>query len=132
MEDGGFEVRVPITQAQDIVEARKRGRALALQLGFSTTDATLVAAAISELARNIVTYAGEGEIALDRTADNSLILIARDEGPGIPDPELAVQAGYSTSRSLGLGLAGVRRIADRMEIQSNSAGTTITVWKTKT
>lgn len=126
-----FEIHVPISQVQDIVEARKRGRALALQLGFSPTDATLIAAAISELARNIVTYAGEGEIVLDRTANDALVLIARDEGPGIPDPELAMKPGYTTSRSLGLGLAGVRRIADRMEIESNSTGTTVMVWKTK-
>jgi serine/threonine-protein kinase RsbT len=128
--DGGnSEVRVSIACAEDVVVARQRGRALAGELGFSPSEATLIAAAISELARNIVKYAGSGEILLRRGADSMLLMVAHDDGPGIPDPKAALQPGYSTSGGLGLGLPGVRRIADLFEIVSNSHGTTVTVGK---
>ena len=116
---------------EDVVEARQQGRALAAALGFSPSEATLFAAAISELARNIVTYAGQGEISIGRTSDSSLLLVARDRGPGIADVDTALRSGYSTSGGLGLGLAGVRRIADHFEIESNSNGTTVTLVKAR-
>jgi serine/threonine-protein kinase RsbT len=130
-EGGNSEMRVPIACAEDVVVARQRGRALADELGFSPSEATLIAAAISELARNIVKYAGTGEMVLRRGADSMLLMIARDDGPGIPDPKAALQPGYSTSGGLGLGLPGVRRIADFFEIVSNSHGTTVTVGKSR-
>ena len=126
-----FEIRVSISSVEDVVEARQQGRTLATALGFSPSEATLIAAAISELARNIVTYAGEGEISIGRTSDSSLLLVARDRGPGIADVETAMRSGYSTSGGLGLGLAGVRRIADHFEIESNSTGTTVTLVKAR-
>lgn len=129
--DGNAEVRVPIASTEDVVVARQRGRALAAELGFSPSEATLIAAAISELARNIVKYAGSGEVLLRRNGDSTLLVVARDNGPGIPDTRAALEPGYSTSGGLGLGLPGVRRIADLFEIVSNSGGTTVTVGKNK-
>jgi serine/threonine-protein kinase RsbT len=127
---GNFELRVPISCAEDVVEARKQGRILAADLGFSPSEGTMIAAAISELARNIVTYAGRGEIVLRDDAD-CMVVIAQDQGPGIPDTQAALRPGYSTSGGLGLGLPGVRRIADHFEIASNSKGTRVTLRKKK-
>jgi serine/threonine-protein kinase RsbT len=125
------ELRVAIASSEDVVVARQRGRALAAELGFSASEATLIAAAISELARNIVKYAGRGEVLLHRNDDGMLLMVARDQGPGIPDVRAALQPGYSTSGGLGLGLPGVRRIADLFEIVSNARGTTVIVGKSK-
>jgi serine/threonine-protein kinase RsbT len=129
------ETRVPIRSDLDILSARQKGRALAAELGFSSSSLTLVATAISELARNIVLYARRGEIVLARIeADgrSGIVVTARDEGPGIPDINLAMQSGYSTSGSLGLGLPGVRRLMDEFEIVSElRKGTTVTAKKWK-
>lgn len=126
---------VPIASDLDIVAARQRGRLLALELGYSATEATLVATAISELARNIVLYARRGEIALVSANDRArrgIVIVARDEGPGIADVPRAITGGYTTSGGLGLGLPGVRRLMDEFEISSQPGkGTTVTVksWK---
>lgn len=133
--DADPEFCVPVASVNDIVTARLQGRALAQRLGFSTGEATLVATAISELARNIVQYAGSGDILL-RTATNGtrrgIVVVARDRGPGIADLKLAVRSGYSTSGGLGLGLPGVRRIVDDFQIASSREdGTTVTVTKWK-
>jgi serine/threonine-protein kinase RsbT len=130
--DGGVvELRVPIVSTDDVVVARQRGRALAAATGFSTSEATLIAAAISELARNIVKYATPGEIVLRRDTNGTLTIVARDEGPGIPDVSAALRPGYSTSGGLGLGLPAVRRIADSFSIASSPAGTIVTICKSK-
>jgi len=84
---------VPINADGDLVRAREQGRVLAGQLGFTQGDLTLVATAISELARNIVRYARRGEIVLRRAEDGGvpgIVIIARDEGPGIPDVDRAI------------------------------------------
>jgi len=129
------ETVVPIRADSDIVTARQQGRALASFVGFSSTDATLIATAISELARNIVLYATGGEIALAAVEDSGrpgVIVVARDKGPGIPDVRRATAGGYSTSGGLGLGLAGVRRLMDEFEIVSEvGSGTTVTARKWK-
>jgi serine/threonine-protein kinase RsbT len=126
-------VVVAVAADIDVVSARRQGRILAEQLGFSASEATLVATAISELARNIVLYAGTGEIVIERIngADRSgLSIVARDRGPGITDIKLAVGQGYSTSGGLGLGLPGVRRIMDEFDVESEPGhGTTVTVVK---
>lgn len=131
--DVDAEYRVPVASVNDIVTARLQGRTLAEQLGFSPGEATLVATAISELARNIVQYAGNGDIVLRSTLNGSrrgIVVVARDRGPGIADIKLAVRSGYSTSGGLGLGLPGVRRIVDEFQIVSNRQdGTTVTVTK---
>ena len=125
--------QVPIKSDVDIVAARQNGRALATQMGFTGSDLTVIATAISELARNIVVYAGTGEILLSaarRGAKTGIVIIARDQGPGIPDISLAMQDGYSTGKSLGLGLPGARRLMDEFEIVSEvGSGTTITMKK---
>lgn len=128
------EILVPIKCDLDIVTARQRARAMAAELGFQAIDLTLIATAISELARNIVNYARQGEIVLrpihGKNGKRGLMVIARDEGPGIPNISRALQDGYSTSGSLGLGLPGTRRLMDEFEIISEpSAGTTITARK---
>jgi len=129
------EITVPIASDLDIVTARQWGRTLAVQLGYSPTEATLIATAISELARNIVLYAKRGEIWL-RVANGEsrpgVVVVARDEGPGIADVPRAIAGGHSTSGGLGLGLSGVRRLMDEFEIISEPRkGTTVTIkrWK---
>jgi len=129
------EVSVRISSDFDLVRAREQGRVLAGELGFTQSDLTLVATAISELARNIVRYARRGEIVLRRAEDGGvpgIVIIARDEGPGIPDVNRAMEPGYSTAGGLGLGLPGVRRIMDKFEIVSEVGhGTVVTVTKWK-
>jgi serine/threonine-protein kinase RsbT len=127
------EIQVTISSDQDIVAARQKGRSLALELGFSSGDATLIATAISELARNIVSYAGSGLIALKDVQGSSRVGItvtASDNGPGIPNVSQALRDGFSTSGSLGLGLPGVRRLMDEFEIASKPGqGTRVVVKK---
>jgi serine/threonine-protein kinase RsbT len=127
------ETRVPIRSDADIVTARQQGRALAGKLGFTGSDLTVIATAISELGRNILTYAGSGDILLrpaHTTGKRGIIVVARDEGPGIPDIALAMQDSYSTSNSLGLGLPGTRRMMDEFAIDSVvGRGTTVVVKK---
>ncbi|MGH7567628.1 MAG: anti-sigma regulatory factor [Gemmatimonadales bacterium] len=127
------ELRVAIASDTDIVVARQQGRALAARLAFSPSDLTVIAAAISEIARNIVEYASRGEIILtlaEKGDRQGICVVAKDEGPGIPDIPLALEDGYSTSGSLGLGLPGARRLMDEFEIQSaNGQGTTVTMRK---
>jgi serine/threonine-protein kinase RsbT len=129
------EIRVAINSDQDIVAARQKGRALAIELGFSTGDATLIATSISELARNIVSYARKGEITLKVVQGSSrqgISIVASDRGPGIWDIRQAMKDGFSTSGSLGLGLPGVRRLMDEFEISSEPGrGTIVTVKKWK-
>lgn len=127
------EIIVHIRLESAIVDARQKGRELASQLGFSSSELTTIATAISELARNIVDYAGNGEIKLNLTQQDGkqgIVIVARDNGPGIPDIDRAMQDGYSTGGSLGLGLPGTRRLMDDFEIVSEvGKGTMITVKK---
>lgn len=127
------EKAVPIATDADIVAARQEGKTLASSLSFSPSDLTVIAAAISELARNIYSYAGKGEIVMglvERNGRRGIAVMARDEGPGIPNVDLALQDGYSTSGSLGLGLPGVRRLVDEFEIETEvGRGTLVTFRK---
>ena len=131
--DGKTEVRVPIRADIDIVTARQQGRALAQQIGFAGSNLTVIATAISELGRNILAYAGSGVIILRPghfAGRRGIVIVAQDMGPGIADIELALQDGFSTSMSLGLGLPGTRRLMDEFEIVSVvDKGTTVTVKK---
>src|SRR5437868_10029196 len=115
---------IPIRTVADIVTARQHGRELALQSGFSETESTLIATIISELARNIVLYAQTGEIVLGKAGggenQRGVIIISRDNGPGIPDVQRALVGGYSTSGGLGLGLSGVRRMVDEFYIDTGT------------
>lgn len=129
------EMRVPIRSEYDIVTARHRVKEICTALDFSSGEQTLVATAVSELARNIVEYAGSGEMIMgmtDNKTEKGIFIIAKDEGPGIPNIELAMKDGYSTSKGLGLGLPGCKRIMDEFDIVSRKGkGTTVTVKKWK-
>lgn len=127
------EVLVHVSSDADVVAAREKGRELSARLGFSSIDLTLIVTAISEVARNILLYAREGEIVLRLDEDGGrpgILVLARDEGPGIPDVEMAMRDSYSTGNGLGLGLPGARRLMDEFEIRSEvSKGTTIVMKK---
>ncbi|MDE3058350.1 MAG: anti-sigma regulatory factor [Bacteroidota bacterium] len=127
------EIRVSIASDADIVIARQQGRALAEKLGFSATDQTIIATAISEVARNIIKFAKHGEIIVEVIAKSSIRGIrvtARDQGPGIADIQLALQDGYTTGNGLGMGLPGCKRLMDELEIKSaKGKGTTVTMKK---
>ncbi len=128
-------LRLSIRSEYDIVIARQQVRELCTTLHFSTGEQTLVATCVSELARNIVEYAGSGEMIMglaDEKGKKCIVIIAEDNGPGIPDIELAMKDGYSTSKGLGLGLPGCKRIMDEFAIVSKiGKGTTVTVKKWK-
>jgi serine/threonine-protein kinase RsbT len=127
------EIRVAIRTDADVVTARQEARSMGAGLGFSSTDLTLLATAISEVARNITAYAGEGEVMLRRVEQNGrrgIEVLAVDEGPGIDDVELAMQDGYTTGNGLGLGLPGTRRLVDDFDLQTTpGAGTTVRLVK---
>ena len=130
------ESQTEINSATDIVTARQRGRSLALELGFNGADVTLIAAAISEVARNIVDHAKKGQILMSSVHNSSnggkrgIQIIARDEGPGIRDVAQAMQYGYSTRKGLGVGLPGAKWLMDEFDIASEiGRGTTITMKK---
>jgi len=129
----GDDVVVDIDDPDDIVAARKAGHQLALDLGFSLTDVTMIATAISEVARNITSYAGHGIIRVavaDREGRKALVVRAEDDGPGIADIERALEDGYSTGHALGMGLPGARRLMDRLVVQSTLGhGTVVEMWK---
>src|SRR5919106_1686261 len=116
----------PLQTALDLEEAlalldRRKERALAARLGFSRTDATLIATAISEIGRNILVHAGAGEVAIAETAQDDLLgieVVARDSGPGIPDVEAALSEGYATGNGLGHGHPGAKRLMDEFSIET--------------
>lgn len=124
---------VIIASDMDVVSARQAGRELAAQAGFSQGDQTVIAAAISEIARNILMYARRGEVKLRLVMDpdrSGVIIVASDQGPGIPDIDRYLQDGVSTSGGLGLGLGGAKRLMDDFVIDSvPGTGTTITMKK---
>jgi serine/threonine-protein kinase RsbT len=124
---------VDVNNSDDIVAARQAGHELARQLGFSLTDVTMIATAISEIARNITSYAGRGEVRVGlqyRDGRQALVVRAEDDGPGIADVERALEDGYSTGRGLGLGLPGARRLMDRLIVESAPGkGTVVEMWK---
>ncbi|MBI3622137.1 MAG: anti-sigma regulatory factor [Nitrospirae bacterium] len=127
------DMQVGISTSADIVTARQRGRELASELGFSGSDLTVLATAISEVARNIIEHAKEGEVILEPTHNGSkqgILIIASDRGPGIPDVDRALQDGYSSGKGLGLGLPGAKRLMDEFKVVSEvGKGTTVTMKK---
>jgi serine/threonine-protein kinase RsbT len=128
---------IGIRSSSDIVTARQQGRALAIELGFEGGDTTLIVTVIAEAARNIVDYAKEGEIlikAIQQGDKAGILIVARDTGPGIPDVEGAVQYGCSTRKGLGMGLPGIKWLADEFEIVSQvGKGTRVSMkkWKSR-
>jgi len=123
---------IPIQSDADVVTARQRAREMAGALELTSTDQTLLATAISEVARNITAYAGHGEVRLSviRHDDgrSGIKVVARDEGPGIENLELAMRDGYTSGTGLGLGLPGARRLVDDFKIETAPGhGTTVTL-----
>jgi serine/threonine-protein kinase RsbT len=129
------EARITINSSADIVTARGLGREMAINIGFSVVDQTKITTAISELARNIVTYAGKGRVTIkkirrDEDGKQGIEVKCTDKGPGIENVELALKGGYSTSGSLGLGLSGAKKLMDEFEIKSKPGkGTTVVIRK---
>ena len=127
------EARVRVTVDADVVTARQKGREIAARAGFTATELTVIATAISEIARNIVKFAQRGEIVIrmiDEPARCGVTVVARDVGPGIVNVSDAMQDGYSTYRGLGLGLPGARRLMDEFDVASEvGKGTTVTMAK---
>ena len=127
------DVRVAIRTDADVVTARQEARTMGAGLGFSSTDLTLLATAISEVARNITTYAGSGVVTLRTVHEREregIEVVASDDGPGIEDVELAMQDGYSSRNGLGLGLPGTRRLVDDFELATQpGVGTTVRLVK---
>lgn len=112
---------VEILTEWDIVAARQLGRNVAKELGFGTVDQARITTAISELARNIYLYAGQGRIEIQQLTENGLkgiLIIAADQGPGIPDIRKVMEDGFSTSGGLGAGLPGVKRLMDEFKIET--------------
>jgi serine/threonine-protein kinase RsbT len=123
---------IPIESDADVVTARQEARSMAGDLELTSTDQTLLATAISEVARNITTYATRGEVELSVVRDDNgragIKVIARDQGPGIENLELALQDGYTSGGGLGLGLPGARRLVDDFNIETAPGqGTTVTL-----
>ena len=125
------EMIFPIGSLPDVVKARRRVLEIALEMGFAHAEATKVAVVVSELGRNIERYAGSGSITVITDTDQCFIqIVAQDEGPGIPDVERVLAGGYSTSKGLGLGISGSRRLVDEFDVQSEvGVGTTIKALK---
>jgi serine/threonine-protein kinase RsbT len=127
------EVVVEIASDADLVPARAEARTLALRLGFSRTDATLIATAVSEVARNIVVHVGKGQLVMRPVFEDrryGLVAVASDEGPGIRDLDAALAEGNASRGGLGLGLPGARRLMDEFEVVCGPVrGTVVTMTK---
>jgi serine/threonine-protein kinase RsbT len=127
------ETSVPVRVDADIVVARQRAHEVAVGVGFSSTEATVIATAVSEIARNIVRFARRGEVTFTIVSDGDeagVMVVARDVGPGIPDIDLAMRVGYTTYGGQGLGLPGSRRLMDEFQVSSEiGRGTTVTMTK---
>jgi serine/threonine-protein kinase RsbT len=129
---GEAQERISIESDADVVTARQRARQLAIELDMTSTDQTLLATAISEVARNITAYAQRGEVVLETVRDGrgrrGIRVVARDAGPGIEDLDRALTDGFTTGGGLGLGLPGARRLVDEFDIESAvGVGTTVTL-----
>ena len=124
-----------VRSESDVIVALSKLREDALGLGFSNHDVTRVVTAASELAHNILKYAGTGDISFSKLVDGGKLgvkCVARDKGPGIADLKLALADNYSSSGTLGMGLPGVKRLVDDFEVSSQvGVGTTVAfkVWK---
>ena len=126
------ETRLSVDQEADVVAVRQKGRELAASVGISNSELTVVATAISEIARNIIAYTQKGEIVLKTVQQGKrrgLIVIAHDDGPGIADLNLAMRDGFSTGKTLGLGLPGARRLMDDFEIVSELGKGVTVQWR---
>ena len=123
-------VTVAIKNESDIVAARQAGRQMLRELGFSSVDQTRLATAISELTRNVIKYAGEGECRIIDESNPVMIqvkIVVEDHGSGIPDIDEAMTVGFSTGNSMGAGLPGTQRLVHDFYIESEPGHTEVTV-----
>lgn len=131
--NGESEKTFPINSDKDLIEIRDFGRSLACRIGFEGKDQTLIATALSEICRNVIEYAGSGQVHIKHGRDKNpegIVIEITDDGPGIENIKLALQEGYSTGKGLGVGLPGARRIMDEFEIHSEVGnGTTVVMSK---
>jgi serine/threonine-protein kinase RsbT len=122
-----------LREESDVVMARKHAREFATLAGLSECAIEAVVTATSEIAHNVVIHARTGELyfgSVERNHGRGVLIVVRDEGPGIPDREQALQDGYSTGIGLGLGLSSAKRLMDEFELVSAAgAGTTVTMKK---
>jgi serine/threonine-protein kinase RsbT len=122
-----------VTRDADVVTARQQGRTIAAKAGFTATELTVIATAISEVARNIVKFARRGQVVVRYISEQGrqgVSIVARDSGPGIPDLNEALRDGFSTYQGLGLGLPGARRLMDEFDIVTEvGKGTTVSMTK---
>lgn len=129
------EKSVLLKDEYDIVTARSLGKQMAAEIGLGMVDQSRIATAVSELARNIIVYAGKGVVNfqwIEEEKRNGLEIMAIDSGPGIADLELAMSEGYTSGGGLGIGLPGTKRLMDEFEIQSEvGRGTTVIIRKWK-
>jgi serine/threonine-protein kinase RsbT len=121
-------LRIPINKEIDVLIARREIKSESERIGFRWIDQTRIATAVSELARNIIKHAYRGEVIVNRD-ENGIEIVFLDEGPGIPDIEQAMEKGYSTTNSLGIGLIGAKHLMDDFKIEGDDKGTKITTYK---
>ena len=113
--------RRPIQTSEDVVTVRQTVRQRAVELGFNLVDQTKIVTAASELARNTLQYGGGGTLRIEEVKDGArrgLRLTFEDNGPGIPNLELAMKDGYTTGNGLGLGLSGAKRLSNEFHLES--------------
>ncbi len=123
-------IEVPIDVEPNIVVARGAARGAARAMGFGITDQTRFATAISELTRNVIRYAGHGRCIIQDASDDKFLrlkAIVADDGPGIPDIDLAMEDGFSTGRSMGAGLPATRRLVHEFDIRSKPGETVVSI-----
>lgn len=124
-----------IQSSADVVLVRQAVRQFAVESGFGLVDQTKIVTAASELARNTLDYGGGGTVKLEALQDGlkrGLRLTFEDQGPGIPDIELALKDGFTTGGGLGMGLGGAKRLVNEFAIESSvGEGTRVTIvrWK---
>lgn len=121
-------LRISINEEEDILIARRMTKKETERLGYRSVDRTRIVTAVSELTRNIVHHAGSGELIIS-TNRTGIQIVCQDHGPGMPDVKQAMQEGYSTVGTLGMGLIGAKRLMDSFDIETGDNGTKITVFK---
>jgi serine/threonine-protein kinase RsbT len=126
---------LPVTDESDIVKVRQAVRASALEIKCSLVDQTKVVTAASELARNLLIYGGGGEVRIELLTEGlrrGVRVTFEDDGPGIPDIQLAMRDGFTSGKGMGLGLGGAKRLVTNFEIVSEAGkGTRVTITKWK-
>src|SRR5216110_2374368 len=126
-------MEMQITCQADVLIARQKGREFAMKLGFSGSDVTVIAAAICEIARNMVDYAQRGEMTfshIENATQRGMLILGKDEGPGIADVDQALRYGCSTRKGLGVGLPGAKWLMDEFQLESEpGCGTTVRMVK---